>query len=184
MNKRESKKSSEVIQFECDIDTLSVYAMRYALGRRTYAPGDVCEVLIRNKHVLGKHTRELIVREVRLAIACGAAGDSCDVDHWRELENALVVLDDGTVDTWHIITAGKTPPWLQVGMIVKFDQDQDGPEYIVESTPSQENNYQAPAVLRTRDGLALEMDSIDAMVKTILASDFDLSVRHTGQWPQ
>jgi len=80
---------SKTRRLECDIDTLSVYAVRYALGRRTYAVSDVCDVVARNMDALNDNSVTVIRRDIAQAIEDGDAGDPCDAERWRELLESM-----------------------------------------------------------------------------------------------
>jgi len=63
--------------------------VRYALGRRTYAVSDVCDVLTLNVWALRENSVTVIRRDIERAIEDGDAGDPCDVKAWRKLHKAL-----------------------------------------------------------------------------------------------
>ncbi len=65
-------------------DTL-VFAFRYALGRRTAAPSLVVAELKRQWPQITERTRQQIQRDIEDAIERGEAGDSCDLETWREV---------------------------------------------------------------------------------------------------
>jgi len=62
-----------------------VYAFRYALGRVTFASMVMAETLTAVWPELPVKTRSLIRREIIDAISAGRAGQSCDVESWREV---------------------------------------------------------------------------------------------------
>jgi hypothetical protein len=66
-----------------------MYAFRYALGRMTYAVGDVADTLIANRDRLTADWREQIIRDIDQAIELGAAGHQCDVDRWTQVKEAM-----------------------------------------------------------------------------------------------
>lgn len=66
-----------------------MYAFRYALGRMTYAVGDVADALIANRHLLRADWCRQIVQDIDNAIANDAAGHACDVERWREVARVL-----------------------------------------------------------------------------------------------
>jgi hypothetical protein len=72
-----------------DIDRLAVWAARYALGRSTYAVGDVCEVLTRRRRDLTPKTRAVIVDDITAAEAKHALGMEMDAVAWRALRDVL-----------------------------------------------------------------------------------------------
>lgn len=63
-----------------------MYAFGYALGRMTYAVGDVAEALIAHRQDLLPEWREKIVRDIDQAIANGRAGMTYDADEWRRVK--------------------------------------------------------------------------------------------------
>lgn len=74
------------------IDRLSVPAVRYALGRRTYIVHDVTETLTAHRADLDVRSRQAIVRDIDDAEARGALGDEVDAKAWRALRDALLDL--------------------------------------------------------------------------------------------
>jgi len=74
-----------------DIDRLSVWAARYAIGRRTYAVRDVCDVLTRRVSELSGTSRAAILRAIDEAEAEGedALGMAMDAREWRRLREVL-----------------------------------------------------------------------------------------------
>ena len=73
------------------IDKLSVWAVRYALGRATYAVDDVAETLIEYRSDLSLGTRAVIVRDIeaQLAASNGQIGMKMDTDLWLKLRDAM-----------------------------------------------------------------------------------------------
>ena len=71
------------------IDRLSVWAVRYALGRRTYAVADVVDVLSRNVACLSANSKAVIVRDITEAEKRGGLGMECDSVEWRRLREVL-----------------------------------------------------------------------------------------------
>lgn len=63
---------------------LLVYAFRYALGRRTYAPIDVQRAILHNLDALPLSDRMLFVRETERALEQDQAGAPFDRDGWVE----------------------------------------------------------------------------------------------------
>jgi hypothetical protein len=66
-------------------DGMVIYAMRYALGRRSYAVGECVDYLIANWRYLEPRTREVIKRDIRKAITEGRAGMDMDVADWKRV---------------------------------------------------------------------------------------------------
>jgi hypothetical protein len=48
--------------------SLLIYAFRYTLGRGSYAPGEMMEILRAQAHELRREDRELIWREIRAGV--------------------------------------------------------------------------------------------------------------------
>lgn len=71
--------------------TLTVCAVRYALGRRTYIVSDVCSAVRETWPQLEAQDRAVIRRDVNRAIDehhhdfGRSLGDACDVDAWQAL---------------------------------------------------------------------------------------------------
>ena len=72
-----------------DIDMLAPWAVRYALGRRTYAVSDVCRTLMIRRDCLRPKTRAAIVADIDRAKATNAMGDDMDARQWSALREAL-----------------------------------------------------------------------------------------------
>jgi len=64
-------------------ENILVFAFRYALGRKTTAPGIVADVLINRWNDLKPHTQIQVQREIGSAMAMGEAGSSLDLDTWQ-----------------------------------------------------------------------------------------------------
>lgn len=64
-------------------ENILVFAFRYALGRKTTAPGIVADVLIERWNDLKPHTQIQVQREIGSAMAMGEAGGSLDLDTWQ-----------------------------------------------------------------------------------------------------
>lgn len=72
------------------VDRLSVWAVRYALGRATYAVNDVVDVLTAERASLSPETRDCIVRDITEAEQRGNLGMDMDAQEWRRLRDALI----------------------------------------------------------------------------------------------
>lgn len=70
-------------------DVFLLYAFRYALGRMTYAVGDVADQLIAYRDILQPDWRRQIVQDIHNAIENGTAGQECDVERWRAVAEAM-----------------------------------------------------------------------------------------------
>ena len=64
-------------------ETILVFAFRYALGRKTGAPGLVAGQLIEKWPRIARWSQEQIHSEIESAIRRGDAGDACDVETWK-----------------------------------------------------------------------------------------------------
>lgn len=73
------------------IDHLSVWAVRYALGRMTYAVNDVVDTLIAHRDALRVESRRVICRDIDEAIARGNYGMEMDRREWERLRDELAV---------------------------------------------------------------------------------------------
>ena len=72
-------------------DILMVCAFRYALGRRTYVVGSICDILKANWNRMSPIRREFYKNEIREAIDKGWAGSELiDVPEW----NSILALSD------------------------------------------------------------------------------------------
>jgi len=71
------------------IDHLSVWAVRYALGRMTYAVGDVVDTLLDHQQDLTAKSKAVIVRDIDEALAEKRTGMQMDTDQWIRLRNGL-----------------------------------------------------------------------------------------------
>ena len=74
------------------VDVLAPWAVRYALGRMTYAPHDVVDTLIAHRADLSENTRRVIVRDIDDVLDSGGGGMQMDRDAWRRLRAALTKL--------------------------------------------------------------------------------------------
>jgi hypothetical protein len=66
-------------------ETILIFAFRYALGRRSAAPGIVANHLIKRWATLAPHSKAQVKEEINTAISRGYAGHPCDVETWREV---------------------------------------------------------------------------------------------------
>ena len=65
---------------------LAVCSCRYAIGRLTYIPREVCQVLKANLGALTANDRAVILRDITEA---KSLGDPCDALEWEQLRRAL-----------------------------------------------------------------------------------------------
>ena len=71
------------------VDRLSVWAVRYALGRMTYAAHDVVDTLIAERANLTRQSCHAIIRDITEAESAGHLGMEMDAVAWRRLRDAL-----------------------------------------------------------------------------------------------
>lgn len=77
-----------------DFGFVCIAAARYAIGRRTYAPGLVTSWLLLNRDEIPVESWRTLVRDVQTELdreerSPGSIGDFCDVQTWRDfLERA------------------------------------------------------------------------------------------------
>ena len=89
-------------------------AMRYALGRRTYAVGSVCEELKRNYHALPPSQRERMSKEIqKYQDEHGLAGSDYDDREW----NYIKWLFDPTREQRISVNYYQTDKWEEVTAI-------------------------------------------------------------------
>lgn len=69
-----------------DMSMILVSAERYALGRRTYIVGWVCEFIKNNLHLLTNKDRQVMIRDIENPISYG---DECDKAEWLNLLEIL-----------------------------------------------------------------------------------------------
>ncbi len=62
-----------------------IYSFRYALGRMTYCVNDVVEALKNNWEHLDKRDKELILKEVKIAIYNNNIGMNMDKKLWEDI---------------------------------------------------------------------------------------------------
>jgi hypothetical protein len=65
------------------------YAARYALGRQSYAVGDVTDALIANADQMPAHLAAAVCEQIERAIAEGAAGAPSDAQRWQMVAERL-----------------------------------------------------------------------------------------------
>lgn len=70
---------------EKDQRDVLIYAFRYTLGRRTYAPHTVISILKDNWSLLSDGDKNLYKREIKAAIEDNMAGDDCDIKAWESI---------------------------------------------------------------------------------------------------
>ena len=86
-------------------------AMRYALGRKTYVVGSVCEELVRLEPLLNWNFKERVAKEIqKYQDEYGEAGMSFDNDEWNYVKWLY------TKDKRYVVEANKylTDEWFEV----------------------------------------------------------------------
>lgn len=78
------------------IDALAPWAVRYTLGRMSYAVHEVVDTLIAHRADLTDGTRRVIVRDIDEVLNAGGGGMEMDREAWRRLRDALVSPEDGS----------------------------------------------------------------------------------------
>lgn len=78
---------SNNVYFEPNLNSMYMFAFRYALGRRTFAPNIVTEFLSDKLQHLSDSTLTQMVREID---ECEDYGDNCDRTVWLEFRQDLV----------------------------------------------------------------------------------------------
>ena len=67
-----------------------IYAFRYALGRQSYAPHTMMDIILKNKNILSEQDIELIIREIDEAVEDNMAGDpKIDAKRWQATAEEL-----------------------------------------------------------------------------------------------
>lgn len=66
-----------------------IYALRYSLGRRTFAPTTVIENIKHNINKFRKTDLELIIRDIEEQKNFGGYGDKCDIDNWLNFKQYI-----------------------------------------------------------------------------------------------
>lgn len=73
-------------------ESIIFYAFRYALGRHSYAVGQVAQYIIYKRDILGQQTKDLIVKEIKEHQAQWnrKPGEwECDTQEWNAVVSAL-----------------------------------------------------------------------------------------------
>ncbi len=74
---------------ENKIVTLWLGAFRYYLGRRTYAVGDFCDLVIQEWMGFPEKLKEIMAEEIKEARERTGLGDECDRKYWEIVERTL-----------------------------------------------------------------------------------------------
>lgn len=84
----EYKKIDEVFKEE-QLDHITIFAARYALGRRTFAPEIVSEFIRKYVELLSSESVSGLIEDITERERWGTLGDSCDVVTWNNLRKFL-----------------------------------------------------------------------------------------------
>lgn len=86
-------KDRPFILIDDDFGEMMNWAVRYALGRRTYAVSDTCEYIKRVLPYLDDTTISVIVMDIEEYVDESSPfyglGDACDVANWMSLKEAV-----------------------------------------------------------------------------------------------
>lgn len=85
-------------EYDKDLGTIAICAVRYALGRQTYMPGIVQDFVMRHPEIVNANVREVMLRDIN------------EADHIREvkLSNGETMKIDGLGDSYI-----DRPGWLR-----------------------------------------------------------------------
>lgn len=70
-------------------DDVLFCAFRYALGRRTYVVGKICEAIRQNASSIQSNLRSQMIEEISEAVDTKQAGDDINVQRWLECRRVL-----------------------------------------------------------------------------------------------
>lgn len=74
-------------ELESDFRELSVWAVRYALGRRTYVSFSVPQAIMRHMDIMSIHDLKVIVRDIdEYKQRYGHIADACDEKNWMHFK--------------------------------------------------------------------------------------------------
>jgi len=68
---------------EDELDKLLFYAFIHAINRMIYVADDVCDLLLKHKDKLFDTTKELIIKNVKIALNRDVAGMEWDREQWE-----------------------------------------------------------------------------------------------------
>ena len=74
------------VNIDENINTICMFAFRYALGRRTFAPNIVTSFLSKRLDILSDFTLNQMLKEIS---ECPDLGDECDKITWAEFDDCL-----------------------------------------------------------------------------------------------
>jgi hypothetical protein len=71
---------------QTEVGTLFVYALRYTIGRATYAVGEMCDLVRDRWSEIPDRTRTIMIRDVEEAVQSShPLGHTCDRSSWERL---------------------------------------------------------------------------------------------------
>ena len=71
---------------DCNQDILLFCAFRYALGRKTYVVGAICDILRANWDHMPENRKKMFKKEIHEAVRMGFAGSEViDVPEWKSI---------------------------------------------------------------------------------------------------
>lgn len=77
---------------QSDFDILCISAFRYALGRSSYVPSVIADIIWNNKEQIREATLGLFIREIeeRKRLGLDSLGMSIDIELWLDLQERLM----------------------------------------------------------------------------------------------
>lgn len=86
--KKEPTKTPSPMESDSDTGFIILAAIRYAIGRRTYAPELITEWVKRYWHLISPSDRVLIQKTVTEAFEEDRDfGDDCDIETWKKFKD-------------------------------------------------------------------------------------------------
>lgn len=89
MPAKKEKGAANLNEFDKDIGTIAICAVRYAIGRQTYMPGLVQDFVMRHPEIVDARVKDVMLRDIN------------DADHIRDYkrEDGTILRLDGLGDT-------------------------------------------------------------------------------------
>ena len=72
-----------------ELETLLIYAQRYAIGRMTYAPTEVATLVRKYMPYATTGALNILIQDIEQQADVDMLGDVCDVKTWLDLLNEL-----------------------------------------------------------------------------------------------
>lgn len=98
MEKIKIFRNQPFVLIDDDFGEMMNWAVRYALGRRTYAVGDTCRFVKSVLPFLDHKTLYVMARDIKEKADTNDLGDQCDADDWLDLMKAITKQMKGMVD--------------------------------------------------------------------------------------